>query len=161
MNRRTAFATAAMAALFVITATIAVASAADLPMLGFGSHKTPTKVEVTSSNATDETDAETSTTTTMKPIVVEQVVYEDSYMYVPRPTAAAAASAESTPAQAPTTPSTTAKPTTTTRPTTSSSSTTSSTTRATSTTTSRPPVPAGCQEPEWDREHQRWHCKGD
>ena len=22
----------------------------------------------------------------------------------------------------------------------------------------RPPVPAGCREPEWDSEHQAWHC---
>ena len=178
--------------------TIAIASAANLPILGFGDDASPVAAAPR-----------------LEPIVVEVVEYDDIYTYVTRPATAPdskpadpatgpaaglpaaprgagsasnpplttgavaptrAASTSATPAPAPTvaspapesapastttrTATSTARPaTTSTRPATTTRS--ASTTTRDSATTTRPSPPSGCEEPEWDREHQSWHCKGD
>jgi hypothetical protein len=60
--------------------------------------------------------------------------------------------------KAPTT--TVTAPGTTSKPTTSTTTQTPATTAKPTTGTTRPPVPANCREPEWDREYKQWKCSG-
>jgi hypothetical protein len=166
LTRKTAFAAAGMTVVTLLSATVAVARVMNLGVLGLGDREVVTTSE-TSSPDTAELPAEHVEDPAVR--VVEQVIYEDVYERNPRSPArpvtedrASAPPTSTTPP--PTTPvptvstvtSTTTSVTTTRRPTTTTSVTTS---RAA--TTTRPDPPAACTEPEWDREHQRWHCKGD
>ncbi|MEO8693954.1 MAG: hypothetical protein ABI658_10590 [Acidimicrobiales bacterium] len=163
ITRKTALAGAAMSVASLMSATFAIASTMNLPVLGFGDKAGSTSTTETVSGDSDAL----VTTTTGGPVVVEEVVYQDVFERVARPAAPRAAtvaeSAPTTVAPPPTQPA--PAPTTTVAPTTRVTTTTAPTTQpATSTTrvtTTRPAPPPGCQEPEWDREHQSWHCKGD
>lgn len=147
ITRRTAFAIAAMAALIIVTGTIAVASTTDLPVLGFGSDARQSRA--IEQPPLPDTAPPAAPTTTVKPIVVEQVVYEDVYERAPGTTVRGATAA---PTAAPA-PATAASPTTTV-------ATTPSTTRAaTVTTTTRTAPPAGCRDAEWDKKRQQWKCE--
>ena len=162
MTRKTAVAAAAMSVASLVSATFALASTMDLPILGLGSNQH----EVTTTGSTDSANEVSSTTSApVQPTIVEQVVYDDVYQRVARPTAAQAAPAPVPPTQpAPTQPAlvttTTTAPPPTTVPTTTSAPTTAAPTTTRAVTTTRPAPPPGCLEPEWDRELQRWHCKG-
>jgi hypothetical protein len=163
MTRRTALAGAAMSVASLLSATFAIASTMNLPMFGFGDKS---GASTTTETVAGDVDALV-TTTNGGPVVVEEVVYQDVYERVARPAAPRVASsaepAPTTVAAPPTQPVT--APTTTVAPTIVSTTTTVVTTTRLATTTrvttTRPAPPPGCQEAEWDREHQTWHCKGD
>jgi hypothetical protein len=165
MTRKTALAGAAMSVVSLVSATFAIAATMDLPVLGFGG---ASGAVVTTETAPADEDALVTSTTAGAPLVVEQVVYEDVYERVARPAAPpVAAAAEPAPTSAAPAPTQAAPaPTTTVATTTRSTTTSAPTTRRPATTTSRVTTtrtapPPDCEEPEWDREHQSWHCKGD
>jgi hypothetical protein len=164
MTRKTALAAAAMSVAALVSATFAVAATMDLPVLGIGGDA---GAAVTTSPVPADGDTLVTSTSAATPVVVEQVVYEDVYERVARPaTPRVAASTESAPTTgAPGPPQPAATPTTTVGTTLRSTTTTAPTTRPSTTTTrvttTRPTPPLNCEEPEWDREHQNWHCKGD
>jgi hypothetical protein len=148
----------------LVSATFAIAATMNLPIFGFGGDR---GAVTTTQTVSGDDEVSTTTTTALEPTIVEQVVYEDTYQRVARPVAPSAAAAVETPTSTTTAPVTTiasALTTTTTKP---STTTTASTTTRSITTTTRgvtntgPTPPPGCLEPEWDREHQSWHCKGD
>jgi len=165
MNRKTAMAGAAMSVASLVSATFAVAATMDLPVLGFGGSSGAVTTTEPVPAGTDR--LATTTAAAAVPVVVEQVVYEDVYERVARPTvprdAASAEPASTMAAAAPTKPvvAPTTTVTTTTRGKTAAPTTTRVATTSTRATTTRPSPPRDCDEPEWDREHQTWHCKGD
>ncbi|MFN8024963.1 MAG: hypothetical protein U0W40_00995 [Acidimicrobiia bacterium] len=163
LTRKTMVALAASGALTVMAGVTASAAVLGLPILGFG--------EAASESAA--------------PQVVHQTVYDDHYVTAttePKPAATAAAGgsakgsggtggggsaatagpAAAAPAvQAASTPQPVAAPVAATTPPTPTvteppkSDDDEATPPAGGT---RPPIPAGCREPEWDSEHQVWHC---
>lgn len=161
-TRKTALAAASMIVVTLVSATLATAGIMDLPVFGLGHRDASTTTET--AGLGEESPSSTGST---NPEIVEQVVYEDIYERVPRPARAVAPTADdvSTTTAAPQPPPTTSAITTSApppAPTTSRPATTvTSPTSTRSATTTRPAPPPGCKEPEWDREHQRWHCKGD
>jgi hypothetical protein len=168
---KTILAFALSGAVMVASTGVGAAAMLDLPILGFGGPAP--MVAAAKESLPDTTAADTGTTTTTTavattsepaPIVVERIQYVDKYVTVgatpsatpttaakPPSTAASTATTATTKLPAPSPPAT--APTTT-------APMATTTTRAPSTTTTRPEPPAGCQEPEWDKDLQQWHCKG-
>jgi len=155
LTRKTMVALGISGAMTVLAGVSASAAVLDLPILGFG-------------EAANETAA--------PPQVVHRTVYDDHYVTVPTtPKAQAPAATSGAPKVAATTgapaPSTAAPaaapsfsaasapaPAGAPAPAVTPSPTEPPATQPPATTVGRPPVPAGCQEPEWDAEHQVWHC---
>ncbi len=147
LTRKTMVALGVSGALTVMAGVSASAAVLGLPILGFG--------EAASESAAP-------------PQVVHRTVYDDHYVTattVPKPAAtptsaaaaraAAAATAAPAPAAAPAAvyvPAPAPAP----APAVEHEASEVSEPPATA---GRPPVPAGCEEPEWDSEHQAWHCK--
>jgi hypothetical protein len=170
-SRKSALAAATVCAITLTAGVAAVAALGDLPVLGFGSAH----------------HAATAQTTPAEPVTVEEITYDDEVVQqvvvvaaADDPAAAVAAdvatdtpstrhSSGARPTSSPTTPATAGEtvPTTRASRTRTVSVTEAPATRpagATSTRSSaatRPPVPSGCLEPEWDAELGVWHCKGD
>jgi hypothetical protein len=160
LTRKTIVALSVSGAMTVLAGVSASAAVLDLPILGFG---------------------EPASEAAAPPRVVHRTVYDDHYVTTPTtPRAQAAAAPRTTsgtsapattgaaapaPAPAPTTagfvaaaqpapspqPASTPAPAPTTAP-------PSDDTPVVSPGGTRPPPPAGCNEPEWDSEHQVWHC---
>ena len=159
LTRKTMVALGISGAMTVMAGVSASAAVLDLPILGFG---------------------EAANQTAAPPQVIHRTVYDDHYVTTPTtpkaqapatsggpksaPTTGASVPSTGAPAAAPSfsaasasapasapapafTPSPTEPPTT--QP---------PTTQPPATTVGRPPAPAGCREPEWDAEHQIWHC---
>jgi hypothetical protein len=159
LTRKTMVALGISGAMTVLAGVSASAAVLDLPILGFG-------------EAANETAA--------PPQVVHRTVYDDHYVTTPTtPKAQAPAATSGAPKAAATTgapaPSTAAPsaaptfsaasasapapaPTPAPAPAFTPPPTEPPTTQPPATTVGRPPVPAGCREPEWDAEHQVWHC---
>jgi len=139
ITRKTAAALAVSGAITVGAALVAAAAVFSFPVFGFG--------------PAASTSAQPPPTS-----VVERTVYDDHY--VTRAPAGGNAGAGGSPAStgsrgAPAVPvaATTGSGTGTAQP--------ASAVVAPSPTTTRPPIPAGCQEPEWEPQDGGWHCKGD
>jgi hypothetical protein len=148
LTRKTMVALGVSGALTLMAGVSASAAVLDLPILGFG-------------EAANETAA--------PPQVVHRTVYDDHYVTTPTsPKAPAAATsggggrsvAASTAAPAPAAPAAVYVPPPTQAPAPAPAVVHAEpeTTQPPATTAGRPPVPAGCREPEWDAEHQAWHC---
>jgi hypothetical protein len=160
----TRFAYAVAATMMTGSTALGLLAMFELPVLGFRQEPAPVAA------APAPTTTATTTTAVATPggsvadegpvVVVEQIRYVDDYVVRPGTPAAPASTGTSTPAStataAPTAAppvATTAAPATTIPP--------DPTTVAPASTTTRPPSPPGCEEPEWDKDRQSWHCKGD
>ena len=160
INRKTAMALAASAALVVGSGFVASAAVLHIPLFGFGHEATRS--------------AASSATATTPPVsVVDQTVYDDHYVTTPAstgaatvaatvsvPTTAAAVSASALnaplgAAQAVSAPPSTTPPATTA---TTAPAPPTPTSGPGTTSTTRPAPPAGCREPEWDPEYHVWQC---
>ena len=151
-----------MIVLTIVSATFAVAGIMDLPVFGLGGGDA-----ITTNDATETGGVSDASTQVVTPEIVEEVVYQDVFDRVARPSPVAASPPP--PVVAPV--SSAPPPSSPTSVTKESPPSTPSTTRATVTTRSvtstrsaaatRSAPPPSCEEPEWDREYQRWHCKGD
>jgi len=156
-TRKTIVALGVSGALTVMAGVSASAAVLDLPILGFG---------------------EAATETAAAPQVVHRTVYDDHYVtattapraatpgITSRGSTAAAPATTAAPVVAPTTaapaPSFQAAsvpaPASTPAPTPTTPAAGGDDSAKPPVTTGRPPVPAGCIEPEWDAEHGFWHC---
>jgi len=155
LTRKTMVALGISGAMTVLAGVSASAAVLDLPILGFG---------------------EAASETAAPPQVIHRTVYDDHYVTTPTTPKAQAPAATSggpkaaatTGAPAPSTAAPTAAPNFSAAsapapagapaPAFTPSPTEPPATEAPATTVGRPPVPAGCREPEWDAEHQVWHC---
>jgi hypothetical protein len=163
-SRRVAIVTATAVSLTAVSAFVGLAAASG-GVLGFGGSSASTSpVSADLPAAAVSPPSPDAVPTSVAPIVVQQYEYEDQYVYVRRHDDEALDDhgdddhaddhgdhvesgddhgTDAAPATAPqAAPSTTVAPPTT-------------------AATTRPPVPDRCGEPEWDREHQRWHCEDD
>jgi hypothetical protein len=167
-SRTTRFAYAVAGTLMTASTVLGLAALFELPVFGFATRSEavagPAPVE-----APTATTADPPTTTVATPqddtvIVIEQIRYVDEYVMRRDPAAEVTSASTASPTEppapttlppAPTSP--TAAPTTASPPTSSGPT----TTLAPAPTSTVPPPPAGCDEPEWDNDRRRWHCKGD
>jgi hypothetical protein len=154
LTRKTMVALGISGAMTVLAGVSASAAVLDLPILGFG---------------------EAANGTAAPPQVVHRTVYDDHYVTAPTTPKAQASATSGGPKSAPTTgaPASSAgapaaapnfsaasvpAPANAPAPAFTPSPTEPPATQPPATTVGRPPVPAGCREPEWDAEHQVWHC---